>query len=79
MYPSSLCHKPRHAKAGTVQIRKEVVLKVRPAAGEELGKQGKGIEQRQKEWRIMNGSAGEYHLARLLVGGARLALAASSG
>jgi predicted ribosome quality control (RQC) complex YloA/Tae2 family protein len=25
--------KPRHAKTGTVQIRKEVVLKVRPAAG----------------------------------------------
>ncbi|RPH74315.1 DUF814 domain-containing protein [bacterium] len=40
--------KPRHAKTGTVQIRKEVVLKVRPAAGEELGKHGKGIEQRQK-------------------------------
>jgi predicted ribosome quality control (RQC) complex YloA/Tae2 family protein len=40
--------KPRHAKAGTVQIRKEVVLKVRPAAGEELGKHGKGIEKRQK-------------------------------
>ena len=26
--------KPRKAKAGTVQIRKEIVLKVRPAAGE---------------------------------------------
>ena len=26
--------KPRGAKAGTVQIRKEVVLKVRPAPGE---------------------------------------------
>jgi predicted ribosome quality control (RQC) complex YloA/Tae2 family protein len=33
--------KPRHAKIGTVQIRKEVVLKVRPAAGEELAKHGK--------------------------------------
>jgi predicted ribosome quality control (RQC) complex YloA/Tae2 family protein len=33
--------KPRNAKAGTVQIRKEVVLKVRPAAGEELTKHGK--------------------------------------
>ena len=33
--------KPRHAKMGTVQIRKEVVLKVRPAAGEELAKHGK--------------------------------------
>ena len=33
--------KPRHAKAGTVQIRKEVVLKVRPAAGEELAKHEK--------------------------------------
>ena len=33
--------KPRHAKTGTVQIRKEVVLKVRPAAGEELAKHGK--------------------------------------
>ena len=28
--------KPRHAKTGTVQIRKEVVLKVRPAAAAEL-------------------------------------------
>jgi predicted ribosome quality control (RQC) complex YloA/Tae2 family protein len=28
--------KPRDAKAGTVQIRKEIVLKVRPAAGEAL-------------------------------------------
>ena len=35
--------KPRHAKMGTVQIRKEVVIKVRPAAGEELAKHGKGI------------------------------------
>jgi predicted ribosome quality control (RQC) complex YloA/Tae2 family protein len=26
--------KPRNAKAGTVQIRKEIVLKVRPATGE---------------------------------------------
>jgi predicted ribosome quality control (RQC) complex YloA/Tae2 family protein len=33
--------KPRHAKAGTVQIRKEVVLKVRPAAGAELAKHEK--------------------------------------
>ena len=33
--------KPRNAKAGTVQIRKEVVLKVRPVAGEELTKHGK--------------------------------------
>ena len=32
--------KPRNAKMGTVQIRKEVVLKVRPAAGEELAKLG---------------------------------------
>ena len=30
--------KPHHAKIGTVQIRKEVVLKVRPAVGEELTK-----------------------------------------
>jgi len=30
--------KPRHAKIGTVHIRKEVVLKVRPAAGEALAK-----------------------------------------
>jgi predicted ribosome quality control (RQC) complex YloA/Tae2 family protein len=28
--------KPRDAKAGTVQIRKEIVLKVRPAPGETL-------------------------------------------
>jgi predicted ribosome quality control (RQC) complex YloA/Tae2 family protein len=28
--------KPRDAKAGTVQIRKEIVLKVRPAPGEAL-------------------------------------------
>jgi len=28
--------KPRDAKAGTVQIRKEIVFKVRPAAGEAL-------------------------------------------
>ena len=28
--------KPRGAKSGTVQIRKEVVIKVRPAAGAEL-------------------------------------------
>ena len=28
--------KPRNAKTGTVQIRKEIVLKVRPAAGETL-------------------------------------------
>jgi predicted ribosome quality control (RQC) complex YloA/Tae2 family protein len=28
--------KPRDAKAGTVRIRKEIVLKVRPAAGEAL-------------------------------------------
>jgi predicted ribosome quality control (RQC) complex YloA/Tae2 family protein len=33
--------KPRDAEAGTVHIRKEVVLKVRPAAGEELAKHGK--------------------------------------
>src|SRR5215510_9323909 len=33
--------KPRHVKTGTVQIRKEVVLKVRQAAGEELAKHGK--------------------------------------
>jgi predicted ribosome quality control (RQC) complex YloA/Tae2 family protein len=33
--------KPRDAKPGTVHIRKEVVLKVRPAAGEELVKHGK--------------------------------------
>jgi predicted ribosome quality control (RQC) complex YloA/Tae2 family protein len=33
--------KPRHAKTGTVQIRKEVVIKVWPAAGEELAKHGK--------------------------------------
>ena len=33
--------KPRHAKAGTVQVRKEVVIKVRPAAGEELAKHEK--------------------------------------
>jgi predicted ribosome quality control (RQC) complex YloA/Tae2 family protein len=33
--------KPRDAKAGTVHIRKEVVLKVRPAAGEELARHGK--------------------------------------
>ena len=33
--------KPRHAKLGTVQIRKEVVLRVRPAAGEELARHGK--------------------------------------
>jgi predicted ribosome quality control (RQC) complex YloA/Tae2 family protein len=33
--------KPRDAKAGTVQIRKEVVIKVRPAAGEELTRNGK--------------------------------------
>ena len=33
--------KPRHAKLGTVQIRKEIVLKVRPAAAEELAKHGK--------------------------------------
>ena len=32
--------KPHHAKMGTVQIRKEIVLKVRPAAGEELTKHG---------------------------------------
>jgi predicted ribosome quality control (RQC) complex YloA/Tae2 family protein len=32
--------KPRDAKAGTVQIRKEVVLKVRPAPGELAGDQG---------------------------------------
>jgi predicted ribosome quality control (RQC) complex YloA/Tae2 family protein len=30
--------KPRGAKTGTVQIRKEVMLKVRPGAGEELAK-----------------------------------------
>jgi predicted ribosome quality control (RQC) complex YloA/Tae2 family protein len=28
--------KPRNAKTGTVQIRKEIMLKVRPAAGETL-------------------------------------------
>jgi predicted ribosome quality control (RQC) complex YloA/Tae2 family protein len=33
--------KPRHAKAGTVQIRKEVVLKVRPAVGEQVAKDEK--------------------------------------
>ena len=33
--------KPRHVKTGTVQIRKEIVFKVRPAAGEELAKHGK--------------------------------------
>ena len=33
--------KPRHAKAGTVQIRKEVVLKVRPAVGEQVAKNEK--------------------------------------
>jgi predicted ribosome quality control (RQC) complex YloA/Tae2 family protein len=33
--------KPRGAKTGTVQIRKEVMLKVRPGAGEELAKHGK--------------------------------------
>jgi predicted ribosome quality control (RQC) complex YloA/Tae2 family protein len=33
--------KPRHVKTGTVQIRKEIVLKVRPAAGEELARHGK--------------------------------------
>jgi predicted ribosome quality control (RQC) complex YloA/Tae2 family protein len=32
--------KPRGAKTGTVQIRKEVVLKVRPVAGAELTKHG---------------------------------------
>ena len=32
--------KPHHAKLGTVQIRKEIVLKVRHAAGEELTKHG---------------------------------------
>jgi predicted ribosome quality control (RQC) complex YloA/Tae2 family protein len=36
--------KPRDAKAGTVQIRKEVVLKVRPAASVELAEFGKWIE-----------------------------------
>jgi predicted ribosome quality control (RQC) complex YloA/Tae2 family protein len=36
--------KPRGAKAGTVQIRKEVVIKVRPAAGAELADNGKSIE-----------------------------------
>ena len=33
--------KPRHAKIGSVQIRKEVVLKVRPAAGEAMAKNGR--------------------------------------
>jgi predicted ribosome quality control (RQC) complex YloA/Tae2 family protein len=32
--------KPRDAKAGTVQIRKEIVLKVRPATGEALADMG---------------------------------------
>jgi predicted ribosome quality control (RQC) complex YloA/Tae2 family protein len=32
--------KPRDAKAGTVHIRKEVVLKVRPAAGEPVAEPG---------------------------------------
>jgi predicted ribosome quality control (RQC) complex YloA/Tae2 family protein len=36
--------KPRGAKAGTVQIRKEVLMKVRPAAGVELTVNGKSIE-----------------------------------
>jgi predicted ribosome quality control (RQC) complex YloA/Tae2 family protein len=36
--------KPRGAKAGTVQIRKEVVIKVRPAAGAELADNGKSNE-----------------------------------
>ena len=36
--------KPRGAKAGTVQIRKEIVIKVRPAAGAELADNGKPIE-----------------------------------
>ncbi len=35
--------KPRGAKAGTVQIRKEVLLKVRPADGMELIHDGKSI------------------------------------
>ena len=33
--------KPRDEKEGTVQIRKEVVIKVRPAAGEELTRKGR--------------------------------------
>ena len=32
--------KPRNAKAGTVQIRKEVVFKVRPAVGEPIAENG---------------------------------------
>jgi predicted ribosome quality control (RQC) complex YloA/Tae2 family protein len=36
--------KPRGAKAGTVQIRKEILIKVRPADGMELTHDGKSIE-----------------------------------
>ncbi len=34
--------KPRGAKAGTVQIRKEIVLKVRPAVGKSAAEDGNG-------------------------------------
>ena len=40
--------KPRDAKVGTVQIRKEIVLKVRPAACEKLARDGEMNREKTK-------------------------------